>query len=78
MGRKTKSDKFKSLKSFEERIEDLQSFKEKHGHVRVTVTHDKSLGAFCKNMRTARHETGTSRTAITEDRIKALDELGFE
>ena len=63
--------------SFEERLEDLQSFKAKHGHVRVTRKHDKSLGWFCKNMRAARRGTRTKGAVITEDRFKALDELGF-
>ena len=69
-------------KSFEQRIEELKAFKEKHGHVRVTEKHDQSLGSFCREMRYARREkgnrTGTSRTVITEDRIKALDKLGFD
>ena len=65
-------------KSFEKRIEELVAFKAKHGHVRVTVKHDKSLGVFCKNMRSARRRTGGGGTVITEDRFKALDELGFE
>jgi len=64
------------FKSFEERIEELKAFKEKHGHVRVTVKHDKSLVLFCTNMRGARRGTKTGMV-ITEDRIKALDELGF-
>ena len=63
-------------KSFEERIEELQAFKEKYGHVRVTEKHDKSLANFCKNMRGARRGTKPGKV-ITEDRIKALDELGF-
>jgi len=37
----------------------------------------KSLGKFCKDMRSARRGTSTT-TAISEDRIKALDELGFD
>jgi len=63
-------------KSFEKRIEELQTFKAKHGHVRVTRKHDKSLYGFCSNTRCARHGTRTG-DVITEDRIKALDELGF-
>ena len=65
-------------KSFEERLEELTAFKVKHGHhVRVTMKQDKkSLHSFCKNMRCARR--GTGRMSITEDRIKALDELGFD
>jgi len=64
-------------KSFKERIEELKAFEEKHGHVRVTVKHDKSLATFCNNMRSDRRGTGATM-AITEDRIKALDELGFD
>ena len=44
-------------KSFEERIEELAAFKEKHGHVRVVVKHDKSLAKFCVNMRSDRKWT---------------------
>jgi len=62
--------------TFEERLEELTSFKAKHGHVRVTLTHDKSLGRFCRNMRSARRGKGTG--SITDNRIKALDELGFD
>ena len=68
---------WKMNKSFEERIEEVKAFKEKHGHVRVTVKHDKSLANFCKDMRCARRGTKTG-AVITEDRIKALDEVGFE
>jgi len=64
------------IKSFEKRIEELQAFRAKHGHVRVTVTHDKRLYEFCANMRSAGRNPGTGM-AITDDRIKALDELGF-
>jgi len=39
---------------------------------------DKSLYKFIANMRTSRHGTGNVRTVINEDRIKALDELGFD
>jgi len=60
----------------EDHIEELKTFKAKHGHVRVPVKQDKSLAKFCHNMRSARRGKG-NRTVITEDRIKALDELGF-
>ena len=69
-------DKHKKHKSFEEHIEELKAFKKKHGHVRVAVNHDTSLYEFCANMRYARRNPGTGMT-ITEDKIKALDELGF-
>jgi len=57
-------------------IEELKAFKKKHGHVRVTGKHDKGLASFCLVMRSARRGTRT-RTVINEDRVKALDELGF-
>jgi len=63
-------------KSFEKRIEELQALKAKHGHVRVTVKHDKSLAGLCTNLRSASRGT-ESRNVLAEDRIKALDELGF-
>jgi len=62
--------------SFEERVEELKSFKKKHGHARVTLKHDNSLAKFCTHMRAARRGKGTM--TITHDIIKALDELGFE
>jgi len=65
-------------KSFEERIEELKAFEEKHGNGRVTVKLDKSLYGFCRAMRTARRGKGSAKTLFTEDRIKALDELGFD
>jgi len=69
----------RTKKSFEERIEKLTSFKAKHEHVHVTAKHDKSLGSFCREMRCARRARGNGRRKVmTEDRIKALDELGFD
>ena len=65
-------------KSFEKHIEQLQAFKEAHGHLRVTNTLDKNLAAFCGDMRHARRKPDSPGMIITADRIKALDELGFE
>ena len=65
-------------KSFEERLEELKVFREKHGHVRVTAKRGKSLAKFCTHMRSARRGKGTTNTVINEDRITALDELGFD
>ena len=65
-------------KSFEKHIEQLQAFKEAHGHLRVTPTLDTKLAAFCGHMRHARRKPGSPGMIITEERIKALDELGFE
>ena len=66
-------------KSFEERIEELKAFKEKHGHVGVTSRFDQSLGKFCENMRCTRRGTWRqNQKPMAVNIIKALDELGFE
>jgi len=54
-------------KSFEDGLEELKAFKAKHGHVRVTLAHDKSLAAFCKSVRCARRGT-QPKTVLTADR----------
>ena len=68
---------YTKTKSFEERIEQLEAFKEARGHVRVTDKVDKNLATFCRNMRQAHRNPGTG-IKISEERIKALDDLGFE
>ena len=50
-----------NTKSFEERIEDLRSYREKHGHLNVRTSENKSLAAFCSNMRYARQKPEKSR-----------------
>ena len=64
-------------KSFQERLEALTSFKDEHGHVNVTGKQDKSLSDFCKNMRFRRRGTRKG-SVLTADRIKGLDDLGFD
>lgn len=63
---------------FQERIEQLAVFKVKHGHVDVKVSHDKSLNAFCNNARASRRNPGANGMKMTEDRVKTLNDLGFE
>ena len=65
-------------KSFEQRIGDLQAYKEKHGHVNVRNCVDTSLYKFCQHMRRARKNPEKSDRALTEDRITSLDALGFD
>jgi len=65
-------------RSFEQRIEELKVFKEAHGHLHVTETLDKNLASFCQAMKQARRKPTSRRMNITEERIKALDDLGFE
>ena len=68
-----------SSKLFEERIEDLRSYKEKHGHLNVRINEDKSLAGFCSGMRYARRNPGNFRIMkLNEERIASLDALGFD
>ena len=68
-----------SSKSFEERIEDLRLYKEKHGHLDVKINKDKSLAGFCSNMRQARKNPGNvCRMKLNEERMASLDALGFD
>ena len=64
--------------SFEQRIEDLLVYKEKHGHVKVKQKEDKSLYEFCRHVRHARNNPEKSDRALTDDRLASLDALGFE
>ena len=64
-------------KSFEQRIEDLQVYKEKHGHTNVKSSNDKSLHKFCERIRYAHKHPEKSTMLINEERIASLDDLGF-
>ena len=68
--------------SFEQRLDDLRAYKEKHGHVNVKEKEDKSLYSFCKHMnmsmRHARKNPGKSAMALTNDQITSLEALGFD
>ena len=57
---------------FEEYCRQLEAFKKKHGHLRVTRENDWDLHGVCVMMRDARR-----KRVITAVRIKALDRLGF-
>ena len=65
-------------KSFEQRIDDLRAYKEKHGHVNVKTSEDRSLYEFCSHMRRARHNPEKSARALTDDQVASLDALGFD
>ena len=70
--------------SFEQRLDDLRAYKEKHGHVNVKEKEDKSLYSFCKHMnmsmsmRHARKNPEKSAMALTNDQITSLEALGFD
>ncbi len=66
--------------SFSDRLEALEEFKAKHGHLNVTIRKDKSLANWCSNIRASyrsRHSGTRTSIAMTDDRIAALKELGF-
>ena len=69
---------YAAMKSFEQRIADLQVYKEKNGHVNAKEKEDKSLYDFCRHMRQARKNPGKSNRVLTNDRIASLDALGFD
>jgi hypothetical protein len=62
------------------RVDDLKAYKEKHGHLKVCKKEDISLHIYCSHMRQARRAIilGKGTTyKLTEDRIAALDAIGF-
>jgi len=73
------------MKSFEERLGELREYKLRYGHLNVS-TYDAeyaSLGKWCENMRTSykRRQEGKSTKGclkITEEQIRAVEELGFQ
>lgn len=62
--------------AFWNHVKEMKTFKEKYGHVHITAKLDKKLAIFCTNMRNARRKTHTTRR-LTQERIDALDALGF-
>lgn len=63
---------------FEERLEELRLYKKKHGHIKVEGGRGRkysSLANFCHTVRNAESNNGTK---LTDDRIAALDALGFD
>jgi hypothetical protein len=65
---------------FLDRVEELRAYKAKHGPLKVKKTVDLSLHKFCNNVRQARRAIITGKGTyykLTEDRIAALDAIGF-
>ena len=61
---------------FEDRIEQLRIFKAHFGHLNVREKLDKRLYEFCRRTRRGRRGKGSAK--ITEERIAALDAIGFD
>jgi len=64
-------------RSFEERLQELKEFKARHGDLHVTSKQDKSLATFCKAVRYARRHPDKAKIKVGEDRVAALNDLGF-
>ena len=63
---------------FTQRLEDLRSYKVKHGHVNVEKSDSKSLYKFCCDLRHARRKGINAKTVrLDDDRVASLDALGF-
>lgn len=72
-----KSGKAKSETSFESRLADLRQYKQQHGHLNVKQEEDGSLYYFCQIVRTGRNNPSARGMQITDERVRALDEIGF-
>lgn len=68
----------RTIRQFESRVEQLKAFKKKHGHLRVKAKDDKSLHAFCSNVRNSFRNPGNVGIKLTQERIKSLDVIGFD
>jgi len=67
---------------FQQRVKSLREYKEKTGHLSVSIKDDKSLHNFCQGMRQARRDmvAGKKRSSysLNIDRIADLDAIGFD
>jgi hypothetical protein len=72
--------KKKSITDFFRRVDKLRAYKEKHGHLDVGYKDDPNLYGFCNNVRLSRRAIISGKGApykLTDDRIAALDAIGF-
>ena len=58
------------------RVDELKACKEKHGHLSMRRKEVERLSNFCYNVRRSRQGKGSYR--LDDDRISALDAIGFE
>ncbi len=68
---------------FVERIEELRDYKDEHGHCRVPCKFEQnpSLGNWCSNLRSSykmMQKGEKPNNKLTQERIDALNDLGFE
>jgi hypothetical protein len=66
-----------SYKTWDQRIDQLREFKEKHGHINIPVTNPE-LGEFVGRQRANYNKfKNNEKTSMTAERIAILEELGF-
>ena len=66
-------------RSFDERINDLNEYKQTHGHINVKRNEDSSLYQFCAGIRHSLKQFEKDDTRkLTEERVARLNALGFE
>ncbi len=59
-------------------MDDMRRYMETQGHSIVALPEDKSLALFCAQVRHARKNPGKTGMQLTEERITALNAIGFE
>ena len=70
--------------SFEERLEELEAYKAKHGHCTVNkhTGDDKPLGRWCSRVRQSGKKTTDNEAPIvaglSEENIQRLEDIGFD
>jgi hypothetical protein len=66
---------------FNDRVNELEAYKKKHGHLNVHWKEDKRLYSFCDSVRRSRQAIiageGKIYTKLDDNRIAALDAIGF-
>ena len=71
-----------SMKTFDERFNDLMSFKAKYGHCDVSYTdEDVSLGRWCSVVRGSYKKIQNNqkpRTKLSDEQIQRLSDAGFK
>ena len=66
-------------RSFDERIDDLEKYKQTHGHLSLKRLEDISLYQFCLGVRhSLKHVEKDGKRKLMVERIARLDALGFE
>lgn len=64
--------------TFDDYFEQIKTFKEAHGHMRVTPKYDKKLANWVADMRNIRRQKNKwYGRKVTEKQLKSLDDLGF-